>query len=98
MVGIGVEPHRFAEDELDVASERSGEPAAIDDRHRVDLQLDRHDRDRGLDGDQPGPGLAGLKRTADRELALGIDQAVVPLLEAGAEQLEALPDATLALQ
>ena len=68
----------------------------IEDRDVADLQLHRHDRCAALDGDEAGPRLEGLRRAADRELALGVDEHGELAIEARAKQLEAAADRALA--
>src|SRR5688572_5236917 len=89
MVHRRIEPDRLADDELDVAPEGGRQASLVDDRHAVDLQLDRHDRRPALDRDQPRTGLERLERATHAELALGVDQDAVALVHPGAEELEA---------
>src|ERR1700730_8055663 len=98
MVGVRVEPDGLAHDELDVAPDGSPEAPTVDDRHRVDLELERDDRRRPFDRHQARTGLERLERSTHGQLALRIDEDAEPLVQASAEELEALADAALALE
>ena len=86
------------EHELDVAAERTREPAPVDDRHPVDPDLDRDHRRAALDRDEPRARHERLHRTAEGQLPLGEQHDAEAAVEPLAQQLQAPAHPALALE
>src|SRR5512132_573857 len=100
--GARGEVERVAEDDLDLAAPAVGAerlPFAVDvveDRDVADLQLHRYHGRAALDRDEAGAALERLRRSADGQLALGIDEDGELAVETRTEELEAAADRALA--